>query len=139
MQDKFIKKNVLEAYLSLKSDVVFLDSSLTKDITFPPRKVIGSFLEIDSMTGGTSTLCVVRYGRDGRDTYLLNIDAFSFKTPTNDNIDEIPLIGHLESFKRSEYHWVNDIPHRDKCPQKYLDRLEEIKDGNLSDSNFLKN
>ena len=137
MQEKYIDAKKLEQYLSLGREFIFCDTSPTKDITFPHRKVVSAVFHIDKASGAQSTLYVNRYGYDNNDTSLLNIDAYNFRIENNDNRDKIPLSGPSQSFRKSEYHHVDEFPFAWLSPQKYLDRLNEIRGGNLSDSNFL--
>lgn len=130
MQNKFINKERLDEYLSLGKDVVFLDTSPTKDITFPPKTIVAAF-HFDKAVGARSTLYIMRH--DPNDTTLLNTDAYSFQYPSSG--DKISLYG---PFKPQEDHHNDFIPSvLGSLPSKHLNRLTQIEDGNLSDSNFL--
>ncbi|OHA45974.1 MAG: hypothetical protein A3A80_00265 [Candidatus Terrybacteria bacterium RIFCSPLOWO2_01_FULL_44_24] len=130
MQRKFLNQEELKEYLSEREEIVFIDSSPAEAITLPPRSLAAAF-HIDKVYGAQSTLYVMRH--DSNDTVALNIDAYSFRTSSEEKIE---LDG---PFKPAEYHHVDDIPSflRVKAPQKYIDRLKEIKEGNFSDTNFL--
>lgn len=129
MKNKFIKKEELDKYFLSKEDIHFVDTSPTKDITFPPRTVIAAF-HIDRVAGARNTLYVMRH--DTNDTVLLNIDAYSFKSSLEYNI---PLQG---PFNPPGDHHTNAVPSvLGLLPEKYSNRIDQIRRGNLSDSNFL--
>lgn len=139
MQKKFINSAKLKEYLSLGRDVVFLDASPTEDITFPVKKVVAAAFHLDKIPNSRSSLYVMRYGRDENDTSLLNVDLYTFSMLSNSDEGKVSITGPSDTFRRSDDHHINDIPSvlREGAEQKYLYRLEEIKQGNLSDSNFL--
>lgn len=131
MKRKFIDREKIKKHISLEDGIDFMDSSPTEDITFPPRTVAfaihGNFL----MAGIQGTAYVVRH--DSSDTVLLNIDDYAFRGSMTE--EKIELLGPL----KTEHHHVDDLPSflKAKASSGVINRIEEIRQGNLTDSNFL--
>lgn len=92
------------------------------------------------MGGYQGTVCVSRYGISSRDTSLLNNDFYTFNGVAIDEIIEIKGPYDSEGNRMGlEDHHTPDIPHRlkNRASNALIARLEEIRFGNLSDSNFI--
>lgn len=134
MQRKFIKIEQLAKYILPDEEVIFLDSSPTRDITLPPRTVLVAIHGTQiGLCGYQGTVYVGR--NDSNSTVLLDVDAYSFNSDA-DSEGNIEVVGPI---KVRGLHHSNDIPDPLKtgAPNRVVDRLEEISSGNLSDSNFI--
>lgn len=122
MQRKFIKRKELEKNITSEEDVIFLDSSPSLDISFPPKTVAAAIHGNWTGRGIQGTFYVFR--EDTSDTVLLNTDEYSFNASHNE--EESEMIGPL----KTEYHHIDDIPSflKSQAPKRVIDRLQQISD-----------
>lgn len=132
MKKKYIEKVKLLNYILPEEELTFLDSSPTPEISLPPKTITIAVHGNLIAYGAQGTFYVVRH--DSNDTVLLNIDDYSFNLRENEETTEIN--GPLKTY---EYHHADDLPSflKSQAPRRVIDRVEEVRQGNLADSNFL--
>ena len=132
MKRKLISIDELKKYISSEDEIVFMDSSPTPDIKFPPRTIAFAIHGNWTVSGVQGTAYAIRY--DSNDKVLLNIDDYGFRGQLSEE-ESIEIVGPL----KTEHHHVDELPSflRTKAHDRVLNRIEAIRQGNLTDSNFL--
>lgn len=130
-QKKFIKRKECLKNILPEEKLTFLDSSPTADISLPSKTIAVAMHGNVTVHGVCGTLYAIRYGGEG--SVLLKIYDFPFNVRSDEEKGEID--GPL----KTEHHYVDDLPSwlKSQTPRRVINRVEEIREGNLTDSNFL--